>query len=589
MSARQTIPRGEHPNPQCQREGWLNLNGSWEFAIDSARNGLEAGWQTGREFDQRILVPFPPESELSGINRTEFLGAVWYRRHFKVPEACAGQRVLLHIGAADFDTRVWVNGEPVGRHLGGYSPICADITDSLRRGDNEVVVYCEDDSRAGRQPSGKQSPRLHSFACYYTRVTGIWQTVWLEAVSAEHIVQFTILPSARDGRALITVELSQPVLGGTVQVAASLQGKEVASDQASGEGTRATLCLTIPDPQAWEPGSPTLYDLGLRLLRKGEVVDEVSSYFGLRDVDIEGRRILLNGKSVFLRMILDQGYYPGGVYTPESDEVQKRDIEMSQSMGFTGARLHQKVFEPRFLYWADKLGYLLCGEMGDWGLDFGNAEGRENFVAEWLQVLRRDINHPSIIIWTPFNESRRGVAIKDRLGALQHHLYHLTKAVDPSRPVIDSSGYVHFVTDIYDVHNYTQDPEQFAGLFEKFGETGAPEDAWRNASEHDTPYAGQPYFVSEFGGTWWVDGEAQGDAWGYGDRPQSKQEFLERFRALAEVLLRNPRIAGFCYTQLTDIEQETNGLLTFDRKYKLAPAEVRAILSQPAEIEREGG
>jgi hypothetical protein len=202
-----------------------------------------------------------------------------------------------------------------------------------------------------------------------------------------------------------------------------------------------------------------------------------------------------------------------------------------------------------------------------------------------LEVLRRDINHPSLIMWTPFNETTRGLAARARLAALQEHVYRLTKAVDPTRPVIDSSGYVHVVTDIYDVHNYTQDPEKFASLFARFGETGSAEDAWRNVAEHNIPYGGQPYFVSEFGGTWWVEGKVAGNAWGYGERPKGKRELLERFRALAEVLLRNPRIAGFCYTQLTDIEQETNGLLTFDRRYKLDPRKVRAIVSQPAAIE----
>jgi beta-galactosidase/beta-glucuronidase len=421
----------------------------------------------------------------------------------------------------------------------------------------------------------------------YTRVTGIWQTVWLEAVPSEHITHFTVVASARDGRAVITVELARPLAEGTVDAEASFAGRRVASAQASAEGTNAVLCLDITAPRPWGPGSPNLYELTLKLARGGRVVDEVQSYFGLRDIDIDGPRILLNGRPTFLRLILDQGYYPGGIYTAKSEAVLKRDIELAQSMGFTGARLHQKVFEPRFLYWADRLGYLLCGEMGDWGLDFGDAEGRENFAAEWLEVLRRDINHPSVIIWTPFNETTRGLATKARLAALEEHVYRLTKAVDPTRPVIDTSGYVHVATDIYDVHNYTQDPEKFAALFERFGETGALEDAWRNVAEHNMPYSGQPYFVSEFGGTWWVEGRGAENAWGYGERPKTKREFLERFRALTEVLLRNPRISGFCYTQLTDIEQETNGLLTFDRKYKLDPAALRAIVSQRARIEED--
>jgi len=587
MSETTRLPRPEHPNPQSRRSDWLNLNGRWQFAVDSARNGLEEGWHTGRDFEETIVVPFPPESTLSGIGRTEFLNAVWYRRHFELPGSWTGKRVLLHIGAADFATRVWVNGTPVGRHLGGYSPICCDITEALTSGSNELVVSCEDDCRDGRQPSGKQSMTLHSHGCYYTRVTGIWQTVWLEAVPAAHIGRFTVVPSLRDGRAVITVELSQPAPGGMVEATAGLDRQEVASARASAGGTRAVLALDVPDPKPWEPGSPTLYDLRLRLIRDGETVDEVGSYFGLRDVDIDGHRLLLNGKPIFLRMLLDQGYYPGGLYTPESDEVQKRDIELCQAMGFNGARLHQKVFEPRFLYWADRLGYLVTGEMGDWGLDFGNAEGRENFTAEWLEVLRRDINHPCIIMWTPFNESSRGIAVKDRLSALHRHVYHLTKTLDPTRPVIDTSGYVHFVTDVYDIHNYTQDPEKFAQLFEKFGETGAPEDAWRNVPDHDAPYRGQPYFVSEFGGTWWVEGRSLQDAWGYGDRPRSTEEFLARLEALCRALLRNPRICGFCYTQVTDIEQETNGLLTFDRRYKLDPDAVRAIVSQPAAIEQD--
>jgi beta-galactosidase/beta-glucuronidase len=470
--------------------------------------------------------------------------------------------------------------------LGGYSPIRLDITEALKPGGNELVVYARDDSRAGSQPSGKQSPRLHSFGCMYTRVTGIWQTVWLEAVSAAHITHFTVVASARDARAVVTVELARLLASGTVHAEASFAGSPVASAQASAEGTKAVLCLDIAEPRPWGPGSPNLYDLTLRLTQGGQVLDEVRSYFGLRDVDIDGPRILLNGRVTFLRLILDQGYYPGGVYTAESEEVLRRDIELAQSMGFTGARLHQKVFEPRFLYWADRLGYLLCGEMGDWGLDFGDTEGRENFAAEWLEVLRRDINHPSIIIWTPFNETTRGLAAKARLAALEEHIYRLTKAVDPTRPVIDTSGYVHVATDIYDIHNYTQDLEKFAALFARFGQTGASEDAWRNVAEHNLPYGGQPYFVSEYGGTWWVERKVAGNAWGYGERPRTKAELLARFRALTEILLRNPRIAGFCYTQLTDIEQETNGLLTFGRKYKLDAKKVRAIVSQPAAIER---
>lgn len=579
------VPRPEHPRPDFERKAWLNLNGEWQFEVDSSKSGIEKGWQTGHDLSRRIKVPFCPESKLSGIGETDFLEAVWYRRMFKLGSALQAKRIILHFGAVDYDARVWVNGTEVVHHRGGYTPFSADITHVLNRnGENELVVYAEDDTRSNVQPTGKQSHSLNSQGCVYTRTTGIWQTVWLEAVPDTYIASMTTWPDAVNGQVSVEIGIRNPA-GFALEVSALGSGKVVAKKRLGYPGAQNVVTLDIPNAVLWEPGKPFLYDLSVRLLDCGKVVDEVSSYFGLRDVRVEGDRILINGKPVFQRLILDQGFWPDGIYTAPTDSELKADVERSMAMGFNGARLHQKVFDPRMLYWADKLGYLLWGEMPDWGVQVAfQAQARENFLREWAEAVLRDRSHPSIVAWTPLNEAHSG---GDRYYPLfMTEVYLLTKQLDPSRPIVDASGYTHVKTDIWDLHDYDQNPESFAERYDKFGADPKTETLARNDPDHEPPYAGQPVVVSEYGGTWWNPDQDHDKAWGYGDRPKDEQAFAERFAELAKVLLDNPHIAGFCYTQLTDVEQEVNGLYTYDRKPKFPPEVLRPAIARPAAIEK---
>lgn len=557
----------------------MNLNGTWEFEIDHGRSGRERGLQHAESLRERITVPFCPESKLSGIGCTDFMAGVWYRREIEVPSEWAGRQVLLHIGACDFRTTVFVNGTAVGTHTGGYTPFAFPIAQFLRNGRNVVTIFAEDDTRSPSQPTGKQSELYHSHGCHYTRTTGIWQTVWLEPVPHLHITGLRITPLLEAGAAVVEVRLSGAADGYRVRLSATANGDLVGQVEAACVGHVAVAHLPVSQVRAWSPGDPFLYDLDVSLLDpSGNALDSVSSYFGLRSLSWQGPAVKLNGKPVFQRLILDQGFYPDGIYTAPSDEALRRDIELSMALGFNGARLHQKVFEPRFLYWADKLGYLVWGEMPSWGLGLRDYPGINYFTQEWISAVQRDYSHPSIVGWCPFNET--GPEGPETLRSL----YRLTKALDPTRPCIDTSGYVHVETDLYDVHDYDQNPDTFAARYAPFAEGGEP---FRNNPRHDAPYCGQPYWVSEYGGIWWNPGQTDEKGWGYGARPRSEQEFLERYRRLTETLLNHPRMCGFCYTQLTDVEQEVNGLYTYDRRPKFDPELIRAVNSQRARVERE--
>jgi beta-galactosidase/beta-glucuronidase len=573
-------PRPEYPRPQWVRDEWLNLNGEWEFEEDPGISGEAKGWVSVRRLAGRIIVPFAPESRLSGIGKTDFMRCVWYRRAFRLPEEWAGKTVLLHFGAVDYAATVWVNGKLAGRHRGGYSSFSFDITALLRAGENELVVRAIDDTRSAVQPSGKQSDRPESYGCFYTRTTGIWQTVWLEAVPQAHLKPARLIPDmvADPPRLLVIAPVSEAGIGLTVEVVARAGGSEVARATGAVGVDGPCLSLELPEARLWSPDDPFLYDLELRLLDGDTVVDRAQSYFGMRHVNLDGPAIRLNWKPVFQRLVLDQGYYPDGIYTAPSDEALRRDIELSQAMGFNGARLHQKVFEPRFLYWADRLGYLCWGEYPSWGLDLAVIGASDRVLPEWLEVVARDYSHPSVVGWCPFNETPNEPP-RDVIRAV----YWATKAADPSRAVIDTSGYTHAVTEVDDCHDYEQDPAKFREHHRAFAKGGQP---WRNHPEFDAPYDGQPFFVSEYGGIWWNPGQKDDKAWGYGDRPKSEAEFLARYRALTEALLFHPRMCGFCYTQLYDIEQEVNGLYRYDRRPKFDPAVIRGINEQRAAIER---
>jgi beta-galactosidase/beta-glucuronidase len=575
-----SIPRPEYPRPQFVRKEWINLNGAWEFELDPGKSGLQRGLMKTDKLEQKIIVPFCPESELSGIGIKDFMLAVWYRRAVELPAAWSDKRVLLHFGAVDYDTTVWINGDKAGSHKGGYTPFTFEITHLLNKDENVITVYAEDDTRSSLQASGKQCPDFYSRGCHYTRTTGIWQTVWMEAVPKSYIADVKMSPDLDGGRLFIETKVDGAGKDMRLKAEASMDGAPAGDAEAKCYGGRACMELKLSEVRAWSPEEPFLYDLKLSLVDGNGTLDQAESYFGMRSIRIDPPAVLLNDRPLFQRLVLDQGFYPDGIYTAPTDEALMNDIKISMGLGFNGARLHEKVFEPRFLYWADKLGYLVWGEYPNWGVNHSSPATLESYLAEWMEALDRDYNHPSIVGWCPFNETPR-----NQDPELLRLIYRVTKAADHTRPVIDTSGYTHVETDLYDVHDYDQNPKTFAERYQPLAEGG---EARRNFPEHDAPYQGQPYWVSEYGGIWWNPGQADEEGWGYGGvegRPKNEGEFLERYKKLTETLLNHPRMCAFCYTQLYDIEQEVNGLYYYDRKPKFDPEKIKVINSQKAAIE----
>ena len=554
----------------------MNLNGIWQFEIDHGDSGRERGLHE-RTLSSRILVPFCPESELSGVGYRDFMAAVWYRREFSLPREAAGKRLLLHFGAVDYRCEAWINGQSAGVHEGGYASLAFEITSLVRDGKNTLVVCAQDDQRHGRQPYGKQSERYHSHDCSYTRTTGIWQTVWLEWVPETFIRSVRMIPDTENGALYMDAQIDGPAHGWILSGRASFGDLEEGFAQAKADGNHARFCLRVKNRHLWGPGEPALYALRLTLQCDGCVMDQADSYFALRTLSFDGKKCLINGRSVFQRLVLDQGFYPDGIYTAPSDEALKKDILLSMAMGFNGARLHQKVFEQRFLYWADQLGYLCWGEMASWGIDPARPHTLGIFLREWLEVVQRDFNAPCIVGWCPYNETWN--ESNDGLRELTLQLtYRATRALDPSRPCIDTSGGLHTETDIYDVHDYEQDPAVFRA---RYASDVPLYDAFRGRQHYNGV---APVFVSEYGGTRWADSEA---GWGYGRAPETEEEFLARYQGLTQALLDHSGHMGFCYTQLTDVEQEKNGLYTDRRQPKFPPDVIAEINRRPAAMEQQ--
>ena len=568
------IPRQEHPKPQFMRKGYINLNGQWQFEIDNGLSGEARGLHTtGRKLESTITVPFCPESKLSGVANRDFMNGVWYKRTLQLPKQ--NGLVRLHFGAVDYACKVFVNGSLAGTHRGGYTSFFFDVSKLLQEGENEIAVFATDDSRNPLIPSGKQSMLYDSHRCFYTRTTGIWQTVWLELLPQNHLEAVRYYPNVEDGSVTVQAQLQGK---GDFQCEITYEGKKMAAYCAKQAAGMLHFTLPLQEKHLWEVGEGRLYDVKLSF---GE--DHVESYFGLREVRMEGHKFLLNGRSVFQRLILDQGFYPDGIYTAPADEDLIRDIRLSMDLGFNGARLHEKIFEERYLYHADKMGYLVWGEYPDWGMDIGDPENVNAVLPEWLEAVQRDFNHPAIIGWCPHNETW------ERFGHKQYDpgvaiVYDATKALDPTRPCIDTSGHYHVKTDIFDVHDYEQDPAVFRAHYEGL-EKGEP--VHDRHADRQT-YTGGPFFVSEYGGIRWAEGENDEKrikSWGYGKDVPDLEAFYVRYQGLTDVLLDNPKMFGLCYTQLTDVEQEQNGLYTYDRKAKFDTKRLRAIMSRKAAIE----
>ena len=596
----ENLPRPKYPRPQLRRERWINLNGDWSFAFDDADEGLAAGWQNvpaeypgghGPPFDRRITVPFCYQSELSGIGETAFHDVVWYARTFE-HELSGDERLLLHFGAVDYRAAAWVNGVQVAEHEGGHTPFSADVTHALQEGDNALVVRAEDPSRDTTVPRGKQYWKEESEGIFYTRTTGIWQTVWLEPVNLRRLGSLRLAPDVDSASVETEVHIEGFEPGMTLRVTVELDGEPVLEDRLSalspvikrrlplarhGEAPNTPHIGEWTGLALWSPDHPNLYDLKLELLgADGTVLDSVESYFGMRKVETKDGKVFLNRRPYYQRLVLDQGYWPGGVLTAPADDDLKRDIELAKEMGFNGARKHQKVEDPRWLYWADRLGFLVWGEMAN-AYQYSPDYVRR-ITSEWQEAVRRDYNHPCVVAWVPINESW-GVPDLATDPAQREHLlalYHLTRSLDSTRPVVSNDGWEHARTDLLALHNY-RDAEDLAASYATIESSVAATPANRPAYVSGHGYWGEPVLITEFGGIAFASGE--GKDWGY-TTVTSADEFLERYGTLIDALLDCDPVQGFCYTQLTDVEQEVNGLLTYDRKPKANLARIREITTR---------
>jgi beta-galactosidase/beta-glucuronidase len=587
-----------HPSPQRRRAGWLDLSGPWGFAYDDADVGLRDGWQESAEPFQRVIqVPYPPESKLSGIHDPSEHPVVWYRRTFKLSEIGGHDRsrlLLLNFGAVDYAARVWLNGRLVGRHEGGHTAFTIDCSHSLTSGDEQVlVVRAEDQPLDLTQPRGKQYWETKPGRIWYHRTTGIWQPVWLESVGDTYLAHIAWTPDIRRGRLGMAVRLNkEPGTELRLRLRLSVNGEMLADDsymirrQDSGREI-----LLEPDSGGmvgrrllWSPSSPNLVDTEVTLQdASGNTLDAVAGYVGLRSVEAADGLYLINGRPKYLRLVLAQNYWPESHLAAPSEDALRREVELIKSLGFNGVRIHQKVEDERFLYWCDRLGLLVWAEMANAYQFTETAVAR--FTREWLDAVRQQYSHPSIITWVPFNESW---GVPDLPGDPAQRdfvrgIYHLTKALDPTRPVIGNDGWEHIAGDIWGVHDYALDGQ---ALRERYGTSEAVEQALQGRPQHyravleGGPRGGRPIILSEFGG---ITYEPQaGTPWfGYGS-VRTDEELRDKYEELVSAVLESPSIAGFCYTQLTDTEQETNGLLRADRTAKLDPEIVRAITSRPS-------
>lgn len=583
-----------YPRPQLQRAHWMNLNGPWRFAFDD-----ENHWSRPtdiQEWTRTIQVPFAPESKQSGIGDTRFHPNCWYEREFDLDAASispANSRVLLHFGAVDYHARVWVNGHFVGEHEGGYTSFSFDISSALNpTGSQRITVWAQDDPHDLAKPRGKQDWQLEAHSIWYPRTSGIWQTVWLECVPQTYLQKIRWTPHFErweigfesfiggnkldDLQLKVRLTVGDPLEGGASYRLLINDTYEVINDE-----IHRRIALSDPgiddyrNALLWSPEKPTLIDAQIQLWHNGQLLDEVKSYTAMRTVSIQRDRFMLNGHPYYLRMVLDQGYWADTMMTPPSDEALRLDIELTKRMGFNGVRKHQKIEDPRFLYWADVMGLLVWEEMPS-AYRF-TPKAVERITREWTEVIDRDASHPCIVAWVPFNESW-GVPNLTETPAHRHYvqaLYYLTKTLDPTRPVIGNDGWESTTTDILAIHDYDNNSQSLA---KRYGTDVKLPDLFQHQRPGGRvltldgyPHQGQPIMLTEFGGIAYTppqDAEAI-KTWGYA-RSNDACDLQQRYSALLMAVNRVELFSGFCYTQLTDTFQEANGLLYIDRTPKFS-------------------
>lgn len=584
--------RNEYPRPQLVRSEWTNLNGTWQFAFDDENVGQKEKWYQEHDYQEVIQVPFAYQAQLSGIGSRENHERVWYKREF-TQKTQANKKYLLHFGAVDYFTDVFLNGQHVCHHAGGHTSFTVDITAQILDGTNDLVVYAFDPLKDESLPRGKQFWEAESRSIWYTNTTGIWQTVWLEEVNECYLERMQLTPLFDEGKvnikARINHEQGQQSLGYRITFKEELiaEGK---NSFASGKTDFSVDLLAEMifrhnyhgEGYSWSPEKPNLFDIVLWVEDENhQVVDQVTSYFGLRKIHQENGMVYLNNKPYYQKLVLDQGYWPEGLLTAPTDEDFVKDIELAKEMGFNGCRKHQKMEDPRFLYWADKLGYLVWGECA--AAPFYTTDAVNRLMAEWAEIVERDYNHPCIVTWVPLNESW-GIPDIQRNRQQQHFsqtMYHYLHAIDSTRLVISNDGWAMTETDICAIHNYAHgraDEDQKYRYFVENLKTkeqilGAPSTAW-NIYADGFCNQGEPVLLTEFGGIGFdVSGQP---GWGY-TSVETEAEYIKDYQRIMEAVYASEILWGYCYTQLTDVEQEINGILTYDRQPKCDLAAIKAI------------
>ena len=587
MTTTMTYQRTEYPRPQFQRDSWVNLNGKWKFAFDDQNTGESDQWYENLATTTDIQVPFTYETKASGIGDETFHPNVWYQRSFDIPVDQIGKRVMLRFQASDYRTKVWVNGTYIGDHVGGNSAFSFDITSAVTaNAKNELVVKVED-SQSCFQPRGKQRWKDDNYGCWYVQTTGIWQSVWLEFLDRKSIENVKITPNIDTNSVAFDYTLNGQVDNHLrVETTITFNGQEV--KQLSFTPNRSTTHVEVDlvadfhewKVMLWTPAHPHLYDVAFRLYEGDRLLDEVTSYFGMRKVSIKDGKVLLNNNPIYQKLLLDQGYWTDTMLTPPSDEAMIEDIEKTLQMGFNGVRKHQKLEDERFLYWCDKKGLLVWSEMAA-TYEYSD-EAVENFTKEWLEIMQQHYNHPSIITWVPFNESWGvpHIANDKKQQAFTEAIYYLSKSIDAGRPVIVNDGWEHTISDIITLHDYEEFGEKFIDRYqdkEQIVDNKIPHNNSKYAFANGYEYKGQPILISEYGGIAFNEGSG----WGYGNQVETEEQFLNRYRGITDAIKEIPYITGYCYTQITDVQQEINGLLKEDRTPKISLEKIKEINDSP--------
>lgn len=580
----------DYPRPQFVRNDWASLNGIWNFSFDDGNKGEAEGWYKSFHREKEICVPFTYETRKSNIHDEEIHHYVWYARKFEADKTkTTRNKLILHFEGSDFLTKVWINGQLAGMHEGGYSRFSFDITNLITDGENLIVVKAEDHPDA-QQPRGKQRWISENFGCWYVQTTGIWKTVWMEYVPSISLRPVKMTPNLPEGRLELeyTVDCPEALDGGNLEVEAlvSFGGRFVTKTVTAIVKNHTKISIDLEAAEAgypwgirtWTPAEPSLYDISFRTRFNGEVWDEAGSYFGMRDIRIEGPNILLNGAPLYQRLILDQGYWDESHLTPPDEEALIQDIDKIHELGYNGLRKHQKTEDERFLYWCDVKGMLVWSEAPAAYIYSDRAV--ELFTNEWLDIVKQNYNHPSIITWTPINESWGVPQVKtDR--TQQHFteaIYHLTKSIDSQRPVIVNDGWEHTVSDILTLHDYEEAGEILKKRYTQYKDEIMTAEIYhstsRSALANGFSYKGQPVIISEFGG---IAFDSDKEGWGYGNKVNTKEDFLKRFDSITTAIKEIPYVCGYCYTQVTDVQQEINGLMDISRNYKVDPEVIKEI------------